>query len=72
MVGVLKIRIKNEKWLVSFNTMILECDIEKNGDLFIVTFSLENKRIRLKTHYLDETFKTLEKIFNRRSSHNYC
>ncbi len=67
----MKIRIKNDKWIVSFDTTILECDIEKVGDVFIVVFLLGNKRIRLKTHYPNETFKILEKIFNRRNGYKY-
>jgi hypothetical protein len=68
---ILKIKIKKDKWIVSFDVVVLECDIEKVGDIFIVVFLLENKKIRLKTQYLDETFKILEKIFNRRNQYQY-
>lgn len=67
----MKIRIKKDKWIVSFDVMVLECDIEKVDDIFIIVFSLEDKKIRLRTQYLDETFKILEKIFNRRDRYKY-
>jgi hypothetical protein len=70
-VVILKIKIKKDKWIVSFDVVVLECDIEKVDDIFIVVFLLENKKIRLKTQYLDETFKILEKIFNRRNQYQY-
>lgn len=61
----MKVLIKNNKWITTFEniTVVFDVDIEK--DYSLIKFSHNGKKIIIKSSDMTKTFKYLEKLFNK-------
>lgn len=61
----MKILIRNKKWETTFNRVTLICEVKNLNKIFNIKFSYNGNEITIKSNNLDNTFKYLEKIFNK-------
>lgn len=62
----MKILIKDKKWNIFIENVVLVCDIHEKNGIFYIVFPYKDKKISLKSNNIDRTLKYLENIFTNR------